>query len=220
MGSDAAASAISSCSRRERLADAGVHAAGVAMAPLAAAWLLVTAAEQASGRAIASLAVYASGLVGMLWASAAYNLAPPGPTKEALRRLDHAMIFFMIAGSYTPYAVNLDGFDGAAIGGIVWIGAVMGATLKLAMPRRLETLGLVLYLGLGWAILAELGALRAAMSPQAFTLLVGGGIIYTFGAIIHHWDRLPYHTALWHGLVLIAAGCHFASIFLEFALPS
>ncbi|MCG5243022.1 hemolysin III family protein [Azospirillum doebereinerae] len=200
----------------EQRADALVHALGVAAGFAGFAWMLGTAllSDAVPARTAWALAAYGLGLVGMLTASAAYNLVRPGPRKALLRRLDHAMIFVMIAGTYTPF--TLAGGQGVALGSAVWGGAVFGAALKLRWPGRFERLGLALYLGLGWAIVTAAEPLRATLPTPSLWLLVTGGVLYTVGVVFHLMERLPYHNALWHLLVLAAAGCHFAAITVAF----
>lgn len=165
---------------------------------------------------LASLAVYSVGLVGMLTASALYNLWRPGRVKEILQRCDHAMIYVMIGGSYTPFVVNvLDGGLGMVLAGIVWTGVTAGIVLKVGFPRRLERLGLVLYLALGWCIVVAIEPLAGALTPTGLTLLIVGGVLYTIGTGLHLMERLPFHNVGWHVLVLAAASCHFAAVVVE-----
>lgn len=207
-------------SANERRADAAVHALGVAAGFAGFAWMLGTAllSDAVPARTAWALAVYGLGLVGMLTASAAYNLVRPGRAKALLRRIDHAMIFVMIAGTYTPF--TLAGGQGVALGSAVWGGAAFGAALKLRWPGRFERVGLALYLGLGWAIVTAAESLRVSLPAASLWLLVAGGVIYTVGVAVHLMERLPYHNALWHLLVLVAAGCHFAAIAVAFLPPS
>ncbi|EKV31387.1 Putative hemolysin III-like membrane protein [Caenispirillum salinarum AK4] len=205
-----------SYSRAERIADAVVHVLGITAGIIASAWLLAVAAFQAGGIELASLAVYSLGLVGMLTASALYNLWPPGRVKEILQRCDHAMIYVMIGGSYTPFVVNvLDGGLGMVLAGIVWTGVTAGIVLKVGFPRRMERLGLALYLALGWCIVVAIEPLAGALTPLGLTLLVLGGVLYTVGTGLHLLERLPFHNVGWHVMVLAAAGCHFAAVVVE-----
>ena len=120
--------------------------------------LIVAAAERERALTIVSVAIYGAGLLGMIGASALYNLAAPSRRKELLRRLDHAAIFLMIAGTYTPFTlVRMGGDWGLGIAIFVWLAAVAGIALKLLYPRRLEGLSILLYLAIGWAILVGSG---------------------------------------------------------------
>lgn len=201
----------------ERIADASIHVVGLILAVIGVTWLLVVA-WHSHGVGAPSLTTYGIGLLGMLGASAAYNLCPAGRVKEGLRRLDHGMIFVMIAGSYTPFALNaLAEHGGPWLLGVVWGVALAGVGLKLAQPRRWERVGLALYLGLGWTVLMFIGPLIRELSVTALLLLLIGGGLYTLGTAFHMANRLRFHNAIWHGFVIAAAACHFAAISMEFA---
>jgi hemolysin III len=200
-----------SYTRRERAADAAVHAIGGAAAVLGCGVLAVLAE---GARAGVALGLYGFGLLAMYGCSAAYNLAPAGPWHRVLRRLDHAAIFLMIAGTYTP--VVLLGFPGEAFGvavlALVWAGALGGACLKLAAPGRFERLSLAAYLLLGWLGLAGVPRLMQVLPTVDLALLLAGGLIYSLGVPLHLARGLRYHNALWHGCVLVASACHFVLV--------
>ncbi len=201
--------------RAEHAADAAIHVAGVIFAVNGGAWLLFHVTKLS---AVASVCVYCAGLFAMLTASAIYNLAPHGNAKDWLRRFDHAAIFIMIAATYTPFAVNrLAPPEGNIILGVVWCAATIGVTLKMLYPQRFETASLVLYLGMGWVIVTAIRPLSAAIAGADFRLLMAGGIIYSAGVIFYVMERIPYHKAIWHGFVLVAAVLHFTAIASEFA---
>jgi len=207
-------------SRAERRLDTAVHLIGLPVGAMAAAWVMALACASANARLIAAMAVYAVGLVGMLGTSAAYHLTPPGRAKELLRRADHAVIFVMIAGTYTPLALNvLAPPGGTALCAVIWALAAVGITLKLAFPRRFERLSLALYLGMGWAVLAMIGQLIERLPRLSLDLLVGGGVVYSLGALIYTRHRLKYHTVYWHALVLIAVCLHATAMHAAFATP-
>ncbi|MBK1665586.1 DNA-binding protein [Rhodospirillum rubrum] len=201
--------------RSERIADAAIHLLGVPLGLISAIWLVIAGWD--GGRTTTASAIYGLGLVGMLSASAAYNLASHGTLKHILRRIDHAMIFVMIAGTYTPFALlGLGGEMGGWLCGAIWTTAVLGVASKLLLPYGWERLSLVLYLAMGWAILTVIGPLSDALSTTAIVLVFIGGILYTIGTAFHSIKRLPFQNAFWHLLVLAAAACHFASIYYEF----
>lgn len=202
-------------SRAEQTVDAVIHVAGVLFAINGGLWLLY----HVTGLSVlVSVSVYCAGLFAMLTASAAYNLWPHGNTKDWLRRFDHAAIFIMIAGTYTPFAVNrLEQPMGDAILALIWFGATAGVALKLLFPRRFEITSVGLYLGLGWLIVTVIRPLSATMATADFWLLVAGGLVYSTGVFFYLVERIPYHKAIWHGLVLLAVILHFTAIASEFA---
>ena len=204
----------------ETAADRVVHLIGVPAGIVAACWLVASVGARASATLTVSSLVYGGGLVGMLAVSAAYNLTRPGRRKALLRRADHAMIYVMIASSYTPFAVNvLPWRDGLLLGGAVWLLAAIGIGVKLAFPRRFEGPLLALYLAMGWLVLSMVRTLIRLLPREVFLLLVLGGVAYTVGALLHSLRRVPFHNVAWHMLVLVGAGLHLMAIALQFAGP-
>lgn len=208
-----------SYSRGEYLADLAAHVLGLALGVVATVALLVEASHYGQPLLIVGAGLYGLGLVAMLSCSAAYNLCPPSATKSLLRRLDHAAIFIMIAGTYTPLLLNRVGGDwGLGLLSFVWLVAFGGAFLKIMFPRRWEMATIALYVGLGWSILIAINPLLQSVSMPSLILIGAGGVIYSIGVIFHLWDRLPYQNAIWHWLVLIAATCHYIAIMNEVAI--
>jgi hemolysin III len=198
----------------EQRADAAVHIIGVSVAIIATTWLLWQAAHL---EVAFSLAVYGLGLITMLVVSALYNLTPASRLKELFRRADHATIYVMIAGTYTPFAMHrLDGAVGIAIGVSVWLAAALGIVLALGYPRRFEAFKVILYLVMGWMILPGIIPFYHSVTPTALWLLAAGGIIYSLGLGIYLLRRLSFNNALWHAMVLSAAGLHFSAMVIEF----
>lgn len=199
--------------RSEVIADAAVHLLGLGAA--VAGCVLLSAALPSSAGPLprAALGLYGAGLLAMLGCSALYNLTGPGPRKARLRRADHAAIFLMIGSTYTPVALlGIRGTVGWGLLGAVWTGTLVGAALKLAAPARFERGAILAYLLLGWAGVAALDMLLAAMPPADLALLLGGGLLYSLGVPVHLATRLPFHNALWHILVVAAAACHYAVV--------
>jgi hemolysin III len=181
---------------------------------------MAVAAPQGRLTLTLSLLVYSFGLLAMLICSAVYNGSSASPRKNLLRRLDHAAIFLMIAGTYTPFlAVKMDGGWGRWLLLYVWAVAGVGVMLKLLWVNRFERLSVVLYLFLGWTILVAIDALFMATSFPAIVLLGTGGILYSVGVLFHLWEQLAYQQPIWHGCVAAAAACHYAAVLGEIALP-
>jgi hemolysin III len=206
--------------KAERLVDAIVHIVGLIAAPLAVIWLFVQAGQSLTvGRAITGT-IYALGLIGMLTASTLYNLARAGRLKAIFRRLDHAMIYVMIAGTYTPLSMTaLRPGLGIPLCAFVWTIAAIGVLLKMTRTHPHERLSLVLYLGMGWLLLPLLPHLIAILPTGTMALIIAGGLIYSLGTIIHTRVGMPFQNALWHGMVICAAGLHLAAIAQVITLP-
>jgi hemolysin III len=201
----------------ERFADAVVHIAGLALGIAACLVLAALALPGATpAEALAALA-YAFGLLAMLGCSALYHLTREPARKRRFRRLDHAAIFLMIAGTYTPLlAIGVGGRRTFLLLALIWSVALAGVAIKLLALRLPEWLSVALYLALGWTIVLAPGEMAAALSSRDLTLLVAGGILYSVGVLFYAWERLRFHTAIWHGFVLAAAGCHYVVV-LELA---
>jgi hemolysin III len=197
----------------ERVADGCIHVIGVTASLVALTVLLVVGVETQATLWIVSLAIYGLALVAMFSCSAAYNLVVRPKLKEVMRRLDHAAIFLMIAGTYTPFIlIKMNTPWGLGLLAVVWTMAAIGISIKLFAPRFLEGLLTALYLVQGWAVIAAWEPLMSAMPGRVLTLLVIGGVLYTVGVVFHLWERLPYQNAIWHGFVLSAASCHYAAV--------
>lgn len=206
--------AFPSYSKAERIADAIVHIIGVPLGLIAAALIL----HRASGEGaftLTAIAIYAAGLIGMLGSSAAYQLCPPGVLKERLRRLDRAMIFVMIAGTYTPISVTvLYGRFGLVLCALLWALAAIGIFLTLRYPRRFERSLMALYLAMGWMLVVLIRYCFSLLGPGVLALIIAGGVAYTIGAVVQG-TRLKFHNPIWHVLILIAASLQYAAISLQ-----
>ncbi len=198
---------------RERVADGCIHVIGVTASLVALTVLLVVGVETQATLWLVSLAIYGLALVAMFSCSAGYHLVVRPKLKEVMRRLDHAAIFLMIAGTYTPFIlIKMNTAWGLGLLAVVWTMAAIGIAIKLLAPRFLDGLSTALYLVQGWAVIAAWEPLMSAMPGHVLTLLVVGGVLYTVGVVFHLWERLPYQNAIWHGFVLSAASCHYAAV--------
>jgi hemolysin III len=185
---------------------------------LPAGIMLVLLAEGLVARIAAS--IYALSLVAVFGASAAYHRGEWTPTAlRRMKRLDHSMIFVLIAGSYTPIALLiLHGPWSIVILSVVWAGAVAGITLKLIKIDGFSVLTAALYMAMGWFALVAFPQLLHEMPSPALVLIIVGGLLYTVGAIIFAIRRpnpspavFGYHE-IWHAFMVAAAACHFAMV--------
>lgn len=174
------------------------------------------------GRARASTAVWAVTLTGLFAVSATYHRGRWRPTVRAwMQRLDHSMIFLLIAGTYTPVSVMvLEGTKSWLILSVVWGGALAGVATRLAWHTAPRWLFVPMYIALGWVAVAVLPDLAAGAPPVASLLLVAGGLLYTIGAAVFATQRpdpvpnvFGFHE-VFHALTILAALCHAMAIFL------
>ncbi|MGH6804590.1 MAG: PAQR family membrane homeostasis protein TrhA [Methyloceanibacter sp.] len=204
---------------RERVADGCIHLVGVAASLVALIALLIIGVKSQAMLWVVSLTIYGLALVATFSCSAGYHLVVRPKLKEVLRRLDHAAIFLMIAGTYTPFIlIKMNTPWGLGLLAVVWTMAAIGIAIKLFAPRFLDRLSTALYLVQGWAVIAAWEPLMSAMPGRVLTLLMAGGVLYTIGVVFHLWERLPYQNAIWHGFVLSAASCHFAAVIVVVGL--
>lgn len=173
-----------------------------------------------SARARLGGAVYAMGMTAMFGVSAVYHRRTWSPAgRRRIRRLDHGTIFVMIAGSYTPLCLlALRGRTGTVVLTAVWVGAALGFGLALSGIAEKAVVGLLCYIGLGWAMVLALPELSRQLGPGQIALLLAGGVIYTAGGIVLGTRRpnpspmwFGYHE-VWHGMVALACACHYATI--------
>jgi hemolysin III len=187
---------------------------------------LVSAADTPDARV--SAAIYALSLSALLGTSALYHRVNwKRPRARAwMRRLDHTMIFFLIAGTYTPFAVLLlDGPLSDAILATVWIGAIAGSIVEMLWISHPKWVAAVIYVALGSVAAAAFPEMLSEMGPAGITLVLGGGLLYAVGAAVYATERpnpnpavFGYHE-IFHLLVIAAAAAHFAAIAF-FALPA
>ncbi|MGA7163930.1 MAG: hemolysin III family protein [Pseudolabrys sp.] len=161
-----------------------MHAIGVCLGLLGAVTIVVISINTERVD-VAPILVYVIGLVTMLAFSAAYNMWPVSPAKWVLRRFDHSAIYLLIAGTYTPFLMQMKNVLASASLGIgVWSSAVIGMALKLALPGRFDRLAVILCLLLGWSGIIAYDSL-ATLPSSSLWLLAIGGILYTLGTLFH-----------------------------------
>jgi hemolysin III len=179
-------------------------------------------------RATLAVAIYAVSLSALLGTSALYhrvNWKRPN-VRRWMRRLDHSMIFFLIAGTYTPFALLvLNGPLADAILAVVWIGAIAGAIVEMVWIEHPKWVGALIYLSLGWVAVVAFPELWTSMGVPGTLLVAAGGLLYTAGAVVYATQRpnpnprvFGYHE-VFHAFVILAAAAHFAAIAF-FALPA
>jgi hemolysin III len=195
--------------------NAGSHLLGLLLATAGSVMLVQMSRP---GPELVAFSVYGGTLVLLYAASTVYHSLPlPTPRLRPLRMLDHIAIYFLIAGTYTPVAlVTLGGSFGWGLLVTVWIIAAAGIPFKIRFLEAPVWISTLTYLGMGYLAVGALLPLSRVVSPSGLAWLVGGGVAYTVGAVIYTLERpnpLPgafgYH-GLWHVLVLLGSGCHFA----------
>lgn len=203
----------------EEVAHALTHGIGAVLSVVALVVMLVWAATYGDAWHVVAASIYGASLILLYTASTLYHAFPWSRIKAVFQQLDHAAIYVLIAGTYTPFAlINLRGAWGWTLLGVAWGIALLGVILELGMKKRIKWLSLSLYLGMGWMAVIAIKPMIDNVDSGGLTLLVAGGLAYTFGVIFYVWKSLPYHHAIWHLFVLAGSVFHFFSIFY-FVLP-
>ncbi|HEY6942191.1 PAQR family membrane homeostasis protein TrhA [Dokdonella sp.] len=202
----------------EELASSLIHGLGIVLSIAGLAALVAFAARDGEPRHVASVSVYGASLILLYTASTLYHGIPSPRAKPLLRTLDHAAIFLLIAGTYTPFTlISLRGTWGWSLFAIVWLLAFAGIGLELAGVKSRKVMA-ALYVCLGWIGLIAIKPLLASIAPGGLWLLLGGGAAYTLGVPFYLSRRLPYSHALWHLFVLLGSVLQFFAV-LFYVLP-
>lgn len=177
--------------------------------------LLIIKAGQLSAMALkVSYWIFGSSMIILYTASTLYHSVRERKLRYRLNILDHASIYILIAGTYTPFSlVTLEGTVGWIIFAVVWAFAIAGVILKLFFTGKFQTLSTIMYVAMGWIIVFAVKPLINNLSQDGLIWLFAGGISYTIGAIIFSIDRLKYNHAIFHLFVLFGTFCHFLAIY-------
>jgi hemolysin III len=200
-------------SSAEELLNSLSHGFGLVISALGAGALITLAALYGDVWQIVSASIFAGSLIMLYAASATYHAARDPRTKRALKIFDHIAIYFLIAGSYTPFLlVNLRGPWGWSLFGVIWGLALFGTVFKLFFAERFKVLSLVLYLLMGWLVVVAVNPLFAELSLKAEIFLVLGGGLYTLGVVFYALERIKFMHGIWHFFVLSGSVMHYFSI--------
>jgi hemolysin III len=195
-----------------KCADLIVHIVGLAFALFGGGVLLGLSVGFGTLGQTAAVAIYTIGLMTMFACSMAYNFGK-WSLRPVLRRLDHAAIFLMIAGSYTPFTTqNLDGVWSIGMTSAVWALALLGVAGKLFLPGLGRRFWVGLYVALGWIVLVALKPMFDGLGWVALLLLGIGGAVYSIGVIFYLMKKFRFRRAVWHGHVVAGAAVQYAAV--------
>lgn len=198
-------------------ANALSHGVGLVLALAAAPILIISTVREGGVGDIVGASVFAAAMILLYLASTAYHAAPPGRWRDVLRRFDHAAIYLLIAGTYTPFTMGvLSGAWGWTLFGLVWSAAALGVVTKIVAGVRRPRLSAFLYLAMGWMAIVAVRPLVEALPLPGLLWLGAGGIAYTVGVPFYLSRRLPRGHLIWHLFVLAGTTCHFIAV-LEYA---
>lgn len=199
---------------KEEIAHSVTHGIGLLLSVIGLATLIVYSSLYGDAWHIVSSSIYGATLIVLYSASTLYHAITIPGIKNVLQKLDHAAIFLLIAGTYTPFTlVNLRGDWGWTLFGMVWSIAIAGMIMELIVQKRYRRISIGLYLGLGWLIMIAIGPMIDKVEPGGLLLLLIGGLFYSLGVIFYVWKTLLYHHAIWHLFVLAGSAFHFFAVF-------
>jgi hemolysin III len=169
---------------------------------------------------IVSFSIFGASLIILFAASTFYHSAKRPELRNRLRIIDHASIYILIAGTYTPFTlVTLNGPIGWSIFGIAWGLALTGIILKLFLTGKYDLISTLMYVFMGWIIVFVIKPVINNLSLEGLLWLVAGGMAYTIGAVLYSIKKIKFNHAIFHVFVLIGSVCHFVSVFF-YVLPT
>ena len=202
-------------SRREEIANSVSHGVGLVAALWATPHLIRHAVLRGDGGFPIGASVFAASMILLYLASALYHALPPGKDKQVFRVIEHSAIFFLIAGTYTPFTLGvLHGAWGWTLLALIWSLAIIGVVLKVLARMSHPVISTGLYLLMGWLIVIAIKPLAAGGVPTSgLLLLLAGGLAYTIGVTFYALDaRLHYGHFIWHLFVLTGTACHYFAV--------
>lgn len=194
---------------KEEIANAVTHGVGALAAVCGIVSLLAFAEVSFS----AGLLVYAVTLILLYLVSTLYHSLAFTRARNVFRKLDHMAIYVFIAGTYTPFCLNvLEGWTKWTLLIAIWTLAIGGVVMKCFLTGKLEWLSLAIYISMGWMVMFVIKPVYSSLSDAGFWLLVSGGIAYTLGTFFYMCDRIRYSHSIWHLWVVAGSSFHFFSI--------
>jgi hemolysin III len=190
------------------------HFIGLQLSVLALIALAIKSVYLANVWYIVSFIVYGISMVILYLASTLYHNSKNPIARKRLNIFDHAAIYILIAGSYTPYTlVTLHGTTGWLLFGLTWGVAIAGVIFKLFYTGRFDKLSTILYVAMGWMVIIAIKPLINSLAPEGLFWLALGGVLYTIGAVLYSREKLNYNHAIFHIFVLLGSFSHFISIY-------
>jgi hemolysin III len=200
--------------RLEEIANSITHGIGLLLSIAGFVVLLVFAILRGSMSHIIACSIYGATLICLYAASTLYHAVTSPRLKRALKIFDHASIYLLIAGTYTPFLLlNLRGAWGWSLFGVVWGLAFAGILFKFWFVDHFEFLSTAVYLAMGWLVIIAAKPVLTYVPTVTLLWVLAGGLLYSSGVIFYIWKQLPYSHVIWHLFVLAGSACHYVAIF-------
>jgi hemolysin III len=201
-------------SKKEEQINVATHAFGFILSVFATIALILKAVTNGNSWKIISFSVFGLSMMTLYIASTLYHRETVEKTRNKLKIFDHAAIYVLIAGTYTPFTlVTLHVSKGWWIFSISWIFALIGIGLKLFFTGRFTVISTLMYVLMGWMIVFAIKPLIAILPSAGLYWLIAGGIAYTIGAVLYAIKKIPFNHAIFHLFVLAGTFCHFMAIY-------
>ncbi|MEM9936249.1 MAG: hemolysin III family protein [Bacteroidota bacterium] len=200
---------------KEELANSLTHGVGILLGLIAIPFLGAKAIIVGNLPAIIGAGLFGLGFMMVFGFSTLYHSIVQPDIKQVFRILDHIAIYFMIAGSYTPFILlYMPSTSGYSILAAQWVLTLAGTVFKIFLIGRYKWFSTIVYLAMGWMIVLVIVPFINSIPALSLWLIVSGGILYTVGVVFYKWYSLPYHHAIWHVFVLAASICHFIAVWI------
>lgn len=192
------------------------HLVGTIMAVIGTAVLVTSAVREGAGaRSIAALSVYGAMMIVLYLSSTLYHSVRVGPAKKVFHVFDHCAIYLLIAGTYTPFTLlTLRGVWGWTLFAIIWALAAAGVAKDVFLHGRYRAISVILYVIMGWLVIAAFGPLKSALPMAGIWWLLAGGVVYTAGILFFALSKHFAHMhGMWHLCVMGGSVCHFVAVY-------
>ena len=197
----------------EEIANSITHGIGTLLSIAALVLLVIVAAIKGNTWHVVSFTIFGSSLILLYLSSTLYHSFSKPKVKNIFARFDHAAIFFLIAGTYTPFLLsNLRGVLGWSLFAIIWGLAIAGTVVRSIYLTRFRKLMVAIYVLMGWMVVFAIRSIMKAYSFESLIFLLIGGILYTIGVVFYVWRSLPYGHGVWHLFVLGGSIMHFFAV--------
>ena len=198
---------------KEELFNAYSHGAGVVMAVVASIFLIIKGSYLPTAQWV-GLWVYSFSLILVFTSSTLYHFAQTQKLRYWYKKLDHTAIYYLIAGTYTPFlSIAIPTAKAHYLLIALWVIALIGTLFKLVFIHRFQKVSLAAYLLMGWLAVLVMDDMQRYLSKDAVQLLIAGGLAYTVGTLFYALKKVRYTHAIWHVFVLLGAGLHFLAIY-------
>jgi len=201
-------------SKKEEKLNVLTHAFGLIMSIVGLPFLLLKSLQYNGFWQPLSIVIFGVSLIVLYAASTFYHASKDSKLRRKLNIFDHAAIYFLIAGTYSPFTIIiLDGSLGWLIFSCTWVFAFVGIVLKFFFTGRYDKLSTAMYILMGWQIILVIKPLMNAFSINGLKFLFAGGVFYTLGALLYSSKKITYNHAIFHVFVLLGSASHYICVY-------